>query len=158
MEGRSGASACLPLLGDIEVPGSLLADADDLLRRKTKVDGRIVTPEEMARAVAAIAEINRQAEADFGVGAHLRAIVMRVRERPSYNVEAHVRLVQSAWRLAWWKRLGSKPGRRPTPAVVYGNANVFEQVVQDAVDEKNKRPPQGGDDDGPARRRFTRED
>lgn len=135
------------------VEGDLLGDAEDHLRRKVKVDGRQVTPEEMVKAVVAIGEVNAQSGSQFGVGAHLRAVVMRIRERPSYDADAHRRLVQSAWRLKWWERGGR--GRRPTPAVVYGNERVFEQVVQDAVDEKNGRKP----DDLPASgRRFTRED
>lgn len=126
-----------PEINGVPVTADLLSDAAELLRRKTKVDGQRVTPEEMAKAVVAIAEINRQADSDFGVGAHLRAIVMRVRERPSYTADAHSRLVMSAWRRRWWERGGR--GGRATPAVVYGNSGVFEQVVQDAMDEKRGR-------------------
>lgn len=145
------------VLDAIEAPDGLRADARELLRTKRKVDGRLVTVSEMARTLAAVAEFNRQSGSDFGLGAHLRAVVMRIRERPSYDAEAHVRLVQSAWRLKWWeqdRRSGYKGQRRPTPAVIYGNERVFEQVVQDAVDEKNGRPADGP----PARKRFTRED
>lgn len=114
------------------VPDEMRADAEQLLRDKHKVGGRIVTPVEMEIAACALAEFNRQAGSDYGVGAHLRSIVMRIRERPSATAEHHVRLVQSAWRIKWWARNGN--GRKPTPAVVYGE-RCFENVWQDASDE-----------------------
>lgn len=135
-----------------DVPEEMVADARGLLAQRRRVDGRVVTDDEMTRAVVALAEFNRQAAADFGIGSALVPLVMRIRERPSYDAAAHVRLVQSAWRLKWWKRNGR--GRRPTPHVIYGNANVFEAVVQDAADEKKGNPIE----DTPERRgRFTRE-
>lgn len=154
-EGGSGEAACLP--GDeldalADVSAELLADARELLRRKSKVGGRLVTVAEMACAAAAVAEINRQSGSEFGIGAHLPAIVGRVRERPSYDPAAHTRLVQSAWRLKWWERSGA--GRRPTPAVIYGNARVFEQVVQDAVDERKGTTRETTEPE----KRFTRKD
>lgn len=134
------------------VPVTMLDDAAELLRQKRKVDGRLVTPEEMARAAAAVAAVNRVSGSEFALGGHFRAIVMRVRDHPSWDAAKHVRLVESAWRLKWWERNGR--GRRPTPAVVYGNERVFEQVVQDAVQEKRGETP-----DGPKpRKRFTRDD
>lgn len=151
--GGSGGADTADPLADVDAPEEMLIDARELLRRKTRVDGRQVTPEEMGCAVAALAEFNRQAGSQFGVGAHLRAVVMRVRERPSMDAAKHVRLVQSAWRRKWWERNGR--GRRATPAVVYGNERVFEAVVQDAVDEAAGRPPEEGE---AVRRRFTRED
>lgn len=153
-EEGSGRTACVPLL-DVAplLTTDLIEDAEALIERKTKVDGRMVTAEEMAIAAVAVAEFNRQSGSEFGLGAHVRAIVGRVRERPSYTPDAHVRLVQSAWRLRWWERSGR--GRRATPAVIYGNAGVFEQVVQDAVDEK--KGVVRSDDNGGASR-YDRED
>jgi hypothetical protein len=148
-----GGPAALPLPEGVEVPDDLLADAGELLRRKKRVDGQQVRPGEMIVAAAAIAEFNRQADSDFGLGAHVVSLVMRIRERPSYTAEAHVRLVQSAFRIAWWKKNGRRGGR-PTPAVIYGHAGVFEQVVQDATDEKRGREVA----DTPERRgRFERQ-
>lgn len=115
------------------LPDEICQDAEALLRRKAKVNGQIVTHDEMMIAAAALAEFNRQMESDFGLGAHLTPVVMRIRERPSWNTSKHVRLVQSAWRVKWWERRGG--GRRPTPAVIYGNPKVFEQVAQDAAAE-----------------------
>jgi hypothetical protein len=144
--------AALPLPEGVDIPDDLLADAGELLRRKQKVGTQLVRPEEMVIAAAAIAEFNRQADSDFGLGAHVRAVVGRIRERPSYTADAHVRLVQSAFRLKWWEKFGR--GGRATPAVIYGNAAVFEQVVQDATDEKKGRAVA----DTPQRRkRFERQ-
>lgn len=126
------------------VSPEMQTDAAELLKRKVKVGGRIVSEAEMGKAAAALAEFNRQAGSEFGLGAHLTPLVGRIRERPSYDAEALVRLVQSAWRLKWWERNGKT--RRATPAVVFGNAACFENVVQDAVDEKagHERPAQRG--------------
>jgi hypothetical protein len=147
-EGRRSARQNLPLVSD-RVPDSMRTDADALLHRKTKVGDRLVTPEEMALAAGALAEFNRLAGYDYGLGAHLKAIVGRIRERPRLGAAEYLRLAESAWRLRWWERNGK--GRRPTPAVIYGNAGVFEQVIADASDEKAGREQQ------PARKkRFER--
>jgi hypothetical protein len=137
--GRGSARRDLPLV-NADVTDELARDAQGLLDQRTKVGSRIVTPEEMSIAVFALSEFNRHAGVEHGLSAALRGIVGRVRERPSYDAQAHVRLVQSAWRIKWWARNGN--GRRPTPAVIYGNAEVFERVVQDATDEKNGRTPE----------------
>lgn len=137
-DGGSRARRDLPLVAG-EVGEGVLQDAQALLDRRTKVGSHLVTPEEMAIAVAALAEFNRQAGYEHGLSAALRGIVGRIRDRPSYTADAHVRLVQSAWRLKWWDKRGS--GRRPSPAVIYGNAEVFEQVIQDATDEKAGKDP-----------------
>lgn len=121
-----------------DVPDGMREDAATLLKRKAKVGGQIVTVEEMSLAAVALAEFNRQADSEFGLGAHLKPLVGRIRERPSYGAGEHVRLVRSAWRLKWWERAAGG-SRRATPAVMYGNERVFEAVVQDAVDEKAGR-------------------
>lgn len=154
-ERTSAFRAALGLDAGVTVSDDLRSDAEELLRKKTKVASRIVTPEEMALAATIVEAYNRIADARFGLGSQLTAIVGRIRERPSYDAPAHVRLIESAFRLKWWERLPGRRGGRPTPAVIYGNARVFEQVVQDAIDEKQGRPVQ----DSPERRkRFTRED
>jgi hypothetical protein len=130
------------------------ADAMDLLAQKRKVNGRLVTPRELALAAAGLITFNRDFEfegvkgSDYGLGANLTEIVMRVRDRPSWDAATWVRLVESAWRLRWWeKRAGT---RRPTPSVIW-SPKAFEQVVQDATAEKqqNQSKPAG-------RRHFTR--
>lgn len=111
----------------------LAGDAIALLDSRTKVNGLLVTAEEMLTASAALAQYNEEHGSDYGLGANLTPIVMRIRERPSWDAAKHRRLVQSAWRLRWWERSGNS--RRPTPNVIYGNTKVFEQVAQDAAEE-----------------------
>ncbi|HEV2790408.1 MAG TPA: hypothetical protein VGV69_03820, partial [Solirubrobacterales bacterium] len=116
-----------------------LVDGLELLRTGKKVDGKLVTPVEMAIAAAAIHAFNRcfewkgRTESDYGLGANLKSVVMRIRDRPSWDAGKHVRLVESAWRVRWWEHNGSSE-RRPGPNVIYGG-NAFENVVQDAGDE-----------------------
>lgn len=132
-------AAFVEALRDAEVPDEMLADAKALLAKGKKVGGQLVTPEELACAVAGLAVFNEQYEwdgregANFGIGAAVTSIVQRVRERPSWDPATHVRLVESAWRLRWWMKTDDP--RRPTPNVVWG-PKAFEQVVQDATDEK----------------------
>lgn len=114
------------------VPDEMRSDALELLRAKRKVDRHLVSERELGIAAAALSEFNRQADSDYGLGAHLTSIVMRIRERPSWDAAKHVRLVASAWRIRWWERSGN--GRRPSPNVIYGERS-FENVVQDAMDE-----------------------
>jgi hypothetical protein len=121
-------------------PDELAADAERLLKAKTKVGTRQVTSEEMGVAVEALRAFNRCSGSRYGLGAHLTPIVGRARERPSWDAAQHVRLVESAFRLRWWEQNGNaRRGRRPTPAVIYGNERVFEAVVQDAIEEAKQR-------------------
>lgn len=129
-------------LRDAEVPDEMVSDARTFLREGRKVDRHQVTPAELARAAAALAEFNRQSGYDYGLGAHLTGMVMRIREHPSWDPGRHVRLVQSAFRFRWWEKDKKGKGRRPTPAVVYGE-RCFEQVIQDAVDEAAGRVQPG---------------
>lgn len=115
------------------VGDEMRADGEGLLKAKRKVATRIVTEQEMMVAAAALAEFNRQAKADYGLGANLTSIVMRIRDRPSWDAAKHVRLVQSAWRIRWWERRGDDK-RRAGPNVIYGEGS-FDKVVQDAADE-----------------------
>lgn len=132
--GQSGRNA--------ELTGEMRADVDELLRRRHKVNGQVVSEGEMLIAAAALDEFNRQIGSDFGLGANLRSITMRIRERPSWDAAKHVRLVQSACRLRWWEHKGGR--RRATPAVIYGE-RAFENVVQDARDEQQAREVQAAD-------------
>lgn len=118
----------------IEIPDEIQKDAEQFLWAKRKVGGKVITPEEMLVAAAALAEFNRQAETHQGLASVLTSIIGRVRDRPSWDAEKHVRLVQSAFRIRWWERNGRRGGRL-TPAVIYGNERCFENVALDAVDE-----------------------
>lgn len=134
---NSLSSSSPPATLDLEdgMSQEIRCDAATLLASKTKVGARLVAPKEMGIAAAALAEFNRQANANYGLGGHLSALVGRIRERPSMTAEQHVRLVRAAWRDRWWERNGN--GRRPAPGVIYGTAAVFERAVQDATDEAN---------------------
>lgn len=141
----------------VTAPREVTLDAIEGLGQTHKVGGKVVTPRELALAATAIAAFNRCFEydgkkgSDYGLLANLTQVVMRIRERPSWDAAAHVRLVESAWRLRWWERSASR--RRPTPNVIW-SPKSFEQVVQDATAEKDakdkgQKPTDGG-------RRFTR--
>lgn len=130
------------------VPTEMQRDAVAHRARKAKVDGHVVTATEMVRAAAALAEFNAAQGADHGLGANLSRIVMRLRDRPSWDAAKLRRLVQSAWRIRWWESSSSK--RRPTPAVLFSPGS-FEQCVQDAAAEAAGQPTEQV-----KRRRFDR--
>lgn len=133
------------LLEGVPTATDVAADALELLRTGKKVDGKLVTPTEMGIAAVAVATFNRCFEwksrtgSDYGLGASLKSIVMRIRDRPSWNAAKHVRLVESAWRIRWWEANG-RSDRRPGVNVIYGG-NAFENVVQDAGDEAGGESP-----------------
>jgi hypothetical protein len=141
----------MALDGRLKLDSEIAMDAVEMLRMKRKVDSRIVTPKEMALAAVALNEFNVLFEhgeskgGGFGLGGNLTQVVMRVRDRPSWDAGVHVRLVQSAWRVRWWEKQSG--GGRPTPNVIW-SPKSFEQVVQDAKDEKEGNAQTG--------RRFTR--
>lgn len=116
-----------------ELPPEVAGDAVMLLAAKRKVNGHLVTPEEMQIAAVCIAEFNALSGYSYGLGANITGVVMRLREYPSWPVEKHRRLVRSAFRFKWWERNGNT--RRPTPNVIWGNERCFQNVVQDAVEE-----------------------
>lgn len=137
---------------DLEAEAEIIDDGLGLLRQGRKVGnpGKVVSPFEMAIAAAAIAAFNRCFEwkrpdgktvkgSDYGLGGNLTSIVQRIRDRPSWGVEKHVRLVESAWRIRWWEKGGSSE-RRPHPNVIYGGKS-FDNVVQDAADEAAGEAP-----------------
>ena len=134
-------------------PRTMVAlDALELLGQKRKVDKKLVTTRELALATVCLITFNEEFEwegkkgTDYGLGANLTDIVMRIRDRPTWDADGWVRLVESAWRIRWWEKNSSS--RRPTPSVIF-SPKSFEQVVQDAIAEKEKGTQQGG-------RRFTR--
>lgn len=121
------------------LPKSIATDAQAFLKAKRREHGRVVTEAEMVVAAHALAAFNAAQDAEHGLGANLAKLVARIRERPSWDAPKMVRLVESAWRHKWWENSGSS-GRRPTPAVVFGNANVFEQVAMDAAADAAGKP------------------
>lgn len=148
--GGSGEGG-IELAPELDVPAEMASDAAALLKRKVKVDGQQVKPAEMVIAAAALAQFNRELGSDYGLGANLRPLIMRIRERPSWDAAKHQRLVASAFRIRWWEKTGGR--RRASPAVVYGNERVFEQVAQDAAAEARGEAPAS---DQAIKRRFER--
>jgi hypothetical protein len=147
------------LLGtELEDDAEMVADAVELLRRNEKVASKLVTPDEMAKAAAAVGTFNRcfcwkgREGSDFGLGANLTSVVQRIRHRPSWSLEKWVRLVESAWRIRWWEQNGRDQSRRPTPQVIF-SPKSFENVVQDARDEAAGEKPADI-----KKRRYTRGD
>lgn len=140
--GRSSARSLPPWPLSVEIPDEMAHDAQVFLDQRRKVDGKLVTPEEMLKAAAAMAEFNRRAEADQGLASALTMIVGRLRDRPSWDAETVVRLVQSAFIVRWWERDRSRASRRLTPAPIFGHARCFEMVIQDAQDLANGRGEQ----------------
>lgn len=134
--------------------GEVGFDAMDLLAQRRKVGGKLVTPRELALAAVGLITFNAKFEwlgakgSDYGLGANLSEVVMRIRDRPSWDADTWVRLVESAWRMRWWEKKAG--GRRPTPSVIW-SPKAFEQVVQDATAEKRTQGK------SPGRRHFTRE-
>lgn len=116
----------------LDVPDEMRADVAAFLAEKRKCGSRIVTEREWSIAAAGLAEFNRQLGARNELGSWYKEIVERIREHPSYDAAAHVRLVQSAFRLRWWEKNGSS--RRARPGVVWG-PRAFPSVVDDATRE-----------------------
>lgn len=125
------------MLSGMQVGADLVDEAVSLFAQRKRVDGKVVTADEIVVAAAALAEYNRQAEQEAGLPAHVTKLVMRIRERPKASAEKHVALVQSAFRLRWWEKRG-RPSR-VSPAKIWGSTQCFENVIADALDEKNGR-------------------
>lgn len=107
-----------------------------LLVQKRKVGGRLVTADEMGIAASGLSEFNRQLGSSYQLGPWFTEIVMRERDVPQYDSAAHVRLVQSAFRLRWWERRGDT--RRPKPGVVWGPKS-FGEAIEQATHEASAR-------------------
>lgn len=115
---------------------AMQSDGEVFLGRKRKVAGRVVTEREMALAAAALSEFNRQLESRFELGPWLALIVARVRDHPSWDADAHMRLVRSAFRIKWWTRRGRQ--QRAKPPVIWSEGS-FPNVVDDATREAEVR-------------------
>lgn len=137
---------------DDEAHAEVIEDALIFLGRSEQAGrpSKVVTPHEMALAAAALATFNRcfvwkrpdgtlVEGCDYGLGSHLTSIVLRIRERPTWDIPKHVRLVESAWRIRWWESNGPSE-KRPHPNVIYGEKS-FTNVIQDATDEAAGQSP-----------------
>jgi hypothetical protein len=58
-----------------------------------------------------------------GARAHVQAVTRRLREHPSLSDDDHRAIIAASFESPWWKRA-------PDPRVVYGNAALFEQAIE----------------------------
>jgi len=135
--GKAAVHAFEDLTAKLALSGDIEADAVGLLSARHKADRKIVTAKEMAVAAAVIAAFRDEIGVAWSLGPHLKSVVLRAREVPSWTPETHVDLVRAACEDPWWERTREK--RRPTgPNVVYSPA-AFVRAVQAAADNKKGR-------------------
>ncbi len=87
---------------------------------RKKVARKQVTEAEWAMAHAIIPTFNAVAGTAYKVEAHLVKVVGRVREYPDLTAEQHREIIEVAFADPHWTG-------HPSPAVVYGNAAIFEK-------------------------------
>lgn len=92
--------------------------------RPLKVDNQPVTDSELELATAVLAVWNDRAKSNppFRAESWIRKIVMRIREHPDLDLDGHTSVIEGALADPWWTGASS-------PAVVYGNDSLFEQVA-----------------------------
>ena len=114
----------------VEGPGlSLVRQSEDLhvprAREKPqrwKVDRKQVTPHEDDFAEAVLDFWNEVTGQSLTSRDWLAKIVMRIREHPELDRNAHRHAIQVALREPWWDG-------HPSPSVVYGNGACFERAL-----------------------------
>lgn len=87
-----------------------------------KAGGKKVTDAELAMARGILAAWNEAAGQSMTSDVWIRKIVMRLREHPELDLEAHVALIGDTLGNPWWEGAA-------TPAVIYGNGGVFEAAL-----------------------------
>lgn len=115
------------------------------VRAPERVDRKLVTADEHRLTDAILAHFNAQANTKYSAVEFRRAIIGRIREHPDLKYEDHVALIVRNFAAPWWKDA-------PTPAVIYGNASVFERALHATGKRATKR---GGREERNARRRET---
>jgi hypothetical protein len=103
-----------------------------------KVDGLVVTDDELALAEVIIEAFNNANETRFTLRGsrkrpteHLKRIVQRLRDNPEMDAEEHVELVKRVSAKPWWE------GRPGSTGVIYGPAAFARCRATDS------RPTQG---------------
>lgn len=94
-------------------------------RPRKKVNRKPVTDDEYALATAIVTAFNEIADTRYEADAHLTPVVGRIREKPDLSAEQHRAIIAAAFADPHWKG-------HPSPAVVYGNAALFESQVEKA--------------------------
>lgn len=86
------------------------------------VDKKQVTKAERATAHQVLAVFNEAAGTRYRAIEFVEKIVRRIREHPAMTVEDHKEVIVRQFKAPWWRG-------RATPAVIYGNASVFETAI-----------------------------
>lgn len=105
-------------------------------RPTKKVNRKVVTDAEYARAAEIIDGFNTAAGTKYEVDAHLTPLVGRIRERPDLGIDEHRQIIAAAFRDPWWKG-------HPSPAVIYGNSAQFDTSVERGRLSGGKAKPVG---------------
>lgn len=100
--------------------------------RPGKVDRVAVKDAEYEAASLILGAFNSQAGTRYSSADFIAKIVMRIREHPGLPVEAHEMVIRRALEDPWWRGAAS-------PAVVYGNAALFERCAHDVLTQAPSR-------------------
>jgi hypothetical protein len=103
-------------------PAPLEGGVDE--NRPAKVNGTKVKDTEYALAIAILAEWNRQTHSVYRDRSWIEKIIRRIRERPELSLEAHALVIERSLASPWWG-----DDAAASPAVIYGNAGIFERSV-----------------------------
>jgi hypothetical protein len=103
-------------------------------RVRVPSDLQEITDDEHALAAAVVVAFNSSADTALSVDAHLTPIAARIREHPGLTFNDHRAAIEAVFAGEhWW----SGP---PSPRIIYGKANLFEQALEAAKAEKRKPP------------------
>jgi hypothetical protein len=94
--------------------------------RTWRVDGKLVTDDELEVSQSVLAEWNQQAEQRLQSREWLAKIVMRIREHPELGVAEHAHIIRVSLAHPWWRST-------PSPSVIYGNGAQFERQLTEAA-------------------------
>lgn len=91
----------------------------------SSVGGKQVATSDALQAVAVLQEWNLQAKQGFTSKEWVGKIIMRQREHPELTADDHAAIIAANLANPWWKNT-------PSPSVIYGNSQVFEQAMETA--------------------------
>lgn len=98
-------------------------DSPTTKAREPKTVNRVsVTDAEHDLCDGILAAFNDVFECSYSSTDYRKAIIGRVRERPTMTVAEHRALIEKMSRHPWWKDA-------PTPAVIYGNGRAFDRAL-----------------------------
>jgi Helix-turn-helix domain len=117
-------------------------------RAPTMIGGKRVTDDEESFALSVLAIFNAVSGKRFGSKEALGKIILRHREHPDLAAEDHERIIREQFERPWWSG-------DPSPAVIYGNGEVFDRALNGVRGGDSVR--QNGQDSGNEARRYTRD-